>query len=101
LISPYVLHHDPRHWSKPNDFDPTRFSAENEPTIPKYVYIPFGGGPRICIGNHFALMEAHILLALMIRRYRFHSVPGTKVKPLYQVTSFPQDGLPMRLERRV
>ncbi len=101
LISPYVLHHDPRHWSAPDDCDPARFSAENEPTIPKYAYLPFGGGPRICIGNHFALMEAHILLALLIRRYRLHLVPGTKIKPLHQVTSFPQDGLPMRLERRV
>ncbi len=100
LISPYVLHHDPRYWSKPNDFDPTRFSAENEPTIPKYVYLPFGGGPRICIGNHFALMEAHILLALLLRHYRLHPVPNTPIKPLYQVTTFPQDGLPMRLERR-
>ena len=100
FIPPYVLHHDARWWSQPDQFDPTRFSAENEPTIPKYAYLPFGGGPRVCIGNHFALMEAQILLAVIASRYQLHLVPGTPVKPVRHVTSSPENGLPMRLERR-
>lgn len=100
LISPYVLHHDDRRWSSPQDFDPTRFSAENEPKIEKYAYMPFGGGPRICIGNHFALMEAQILLALIVRRYRLKLVPGTKIEPVRHITCFPKNGLPMVVESR-
>ena len=100
FLSPYILHHDPRWWVEPEKFDPTRFSAENEPNIPKYAYLPFGGGPRVCIGNHFALMEAQILLAIFASRYTLSLVPGTDVKPLRQITTSPQGGLPMRLERR-
>ncbi len=101
LISPYVLHHDPQKWENPTQFDPERFSADNEPLIPKYAYMPFGSGPRICIGNHFSYMESQILLALIINRYQLHLVPGTKIKPVHQVTSFPKDGLPMQIEQRV
>jgi cytochrome P450 len=100
LIPPYILHHDSRWWSQPEQFDPTRFSAENEPNIPKYVYLPFGDGPRVCIGNHFALMEAQILLAIFAGRYKLSLVPGTEVKPLRQITTSPIGGLPMRLEHR-
>ncbi len=100
LISPYVLHHDARHWADPNRYDPERFSEKNERRIPKYAYLPFGGGPRICIGNHFALMEAHILLALMVRRYQLHLSPNAKIEPKYHVTVSPKHGLPMRLQRR-
>lgn len=100
LVSPYVLHHDPRRWAAPETFDPTRFSEENEPKIEKYTYFPFGGGPRICIGNHFALMEAHFLLALMVSRYRLTLVPGTNVIPLRQITTEPKDGMPMMIKRR-
>lgn len=100
LISPYVLHHNPRHWADPETFDPTRFSTENEPKIEKYTYLPFGGGPRICIGNHFALMEAHFLLALMVSRYRLSLVPGTHIIPLRQITTEPRDGMPMLVKRR-
>ncbi|MBX3083478.1 MAG: cytochrome P450 [Anaerolineae bacterium] len=101
FVSPYILHHDPRWWTHPDQFDPTRFSAENEPNIPKYAYLPFGGGPRVCIGNHFALMEAQILLATFASRYQFSLMPGTAVEPIRQVTTSPKHGLPMRLTRRV
>lgn len=100
LISPYVLHHDPRRWTNPDTFDPTRFSAENESKIEKYAYLPFGGGPRICIGNHFALMEAHFLLALIVSRYRLSLAPGTNIIPLRQITCEPKDGMPMIVTRR-
>jgi cytochrome P450 len=100
LLPPYVLHHDPRWWSQPDQYDPTRFSAENEPNIPKYAYLPFGGGPRICIGNHFALMEAHILLALLVSHYRLHLASEKHIEPVRQVTTSPEGGLHMRLEKR-
>jgi cytochrome P450 len=100
FISPYVLHHDARYWDAPDIFDPTRFSAENEPNIGKYNYLPFGGGPRVCIGNHFAMMEAQILLAMMVRQYELELAPNAKIEPLHQVTTYPKHGLPMRLKKR-
>lgn len=100
LISPYVLHHDPRRWSAPETFDPTRFSSENEPKIEKYTYLPFGGGPRICIGNHFSLMEAQILLALIVSRYNLRLAPDAKVEALRHITCSTKHGLPMLVERR-
>lgn len=100
FVSPYIVHHDPRWWANPSAFDPSRFSAENEPNIPKYAYFPFGGGPRICIGNHFALMESQILLALIASRYTLHLAPDQKVETVRQITVSPKGGLPMRLEKR-
>lgn len=101
LISPYVLHHDPRRWSAPEKFDPTRFSAENEPKIEKYAYLPFGGGPRICIGNHFSLMEAQILLSMIVSRYNLRLAPDAKVQPLRHITTSTKHGLPMLVEQRI
>lgn len=100
LISPYLLHHDSRLWDKPELFDPERFSPENEGKIPKYAYLPFGGGPRVCIGNHFALMEAQILLAMMVNQYELHLPVNAKVKPLRQVTTSPLGGMEMQLKKR-
>jgi len=100
LVSPYVQHHDPRHWQNPDVFDPERFSAQNEEKIEKFSYMPFGGGPRICIGSHFALMEAQVLLALIVSRYELALAPNAKVEPLRQVTTSPKFGLPMIVQRR-
>jgi cytochrome P450 len=100
LLAVYLLHHDPRWWPQPERFDPTRFSTEYEPNIPDYVYLPFGGGPRICIGNQFALMEAQILLALFASRWQFSVTPGARARPVRQVTTAPQNGLRMRLSLR-
>ena len=100
FIPPYVVHHDSRWWSSPEKFEPSRFSEENEANIPKYAYLPFGGGPRICIGNHFSLMEAQILLAMMVSRYQVNHAPNTKIIPLRQVTTFPKDGMPMVIRVR-
>ncbi len=101
LLSPHVLHHDPRWWASPDRFDPLRFSTDNEKKIGKYCYLPFGGGPRICIGNHFALMEAQILLSLIASRHTLRLVPGARVEALRQVTSSPKYGLPMIVESRI
>jgi len=100
FISPYIMHHDPQWWSQPDEFDPEHFNAENEPNIPKYAYLPFGGGPRVCIGNHFALMEAQILLAVIISHYQLHMASDKAVEPIRLITTAPEGGLPMRVERR-
>lgn len=100
FTSPYVLHRDPRWWEDPEQFSPSRFSPENEAKIHKYAYMPFGAGPRICIGNHFALMEAQILLSMMVSRYTLHLEPGQTVEAQRQITTSPKGGLPMRLARR-
>ena len=99
FISPYILHHDERYWDNPETFDPERFSAENESSIPKYAYLPFGGGPRICIGNHFAMMEAQIVLATIASQYELTLKEGAVVVPLQQITTSPKYGLPMILEK--
>jgi cytochrome P450 len=100
FTSPYVLHRDPRWWDEPEQFSPSRFSPENEAKIHKYAYMPFGAGPRICIGNHFALMEAQILLSMMVSRYTLHLEPGQMVEAQRQITTSPKGGLSMRLARR-
>ena len=96
----YLTHRDPRWWDAPEAFMPERFSEENEANIPRYVYIPFGGGPRICIGNSFAMMEARLLLATIASRYRLALSPGQKVEPQPLITLNPKNGLPMTLRVR-
>lgn len=81
LVNMYGIQRDARYFPDPDRFDPERFSAENEPNIPKYAYIPFGGGPRVCIGNAFAMMEAKLILATIAPRFRFALAPGQQVAP--------------------
>lgn len=80
LVSPYVLHYKPAYFPDPERFDPERFTPEREKQLPRYAYIPFGAGPRICIGNHFALMEAQLLLATLVQRVTFDLLPGQTIK---------------------
>lgn len=63
FISPYVMHHDPRYFTDPESFKPERWANDFEKSLPRYAYFPFGGGPRVCIGNSFAIMEARLILA--------------------------------------
>lgn len=101
LISPYILHHDPRWWSEPEAFQPERFAKENEDALHKYAYLPFGGGPRVCIGNSFAEMEAVLALATMVQHYRLRLDPADQpVIPEPTLTLRPRHRLTMRLERR-
>lgn len=99
-IVTYFTHHDARFFPDPERFDPERFSPENEPNIPKYAYIPFSTGPRVCIGNSFAMMEAHLLLATIASHYTFRLSPGQKVTPSPLITLAPKGGLPMTLHTR-
>lgn len=99
-ISAYAAHRDPRWWSEPERFQPERFAPENAENIRKYSYIPFGAGPRVCIGNSFAMMEAHLMLVMIAQRYQLRLSPGQVVKPDPLLTMKPKGGLQMLLEER-
>jgi cytochrome P450 len=99
LLMPYATHRDPAAWERPDELDPERFLPERSVGRPRYAYFPFGGGARQCIGNAFAIMEAQIIAAMMVRRFRPRLVPGTNVIPSSVSTLKPKGGLPMTLER--
>ena len=100
IVIPYVLHRLPAYWEEPERFDPERFSPERSANRPKFVYIPFGAGPRQCIGNHFALLEAHLIVATLAQRYRLRLVPGQRIEPWPLITLRPRFGMSMTIERR-
>lgn len=99
-IPPYVLHRHKRLWREPDAFIPERFLPENRGTIDRFAYLPFGAGPRVCIGSSFSLQEATIVLAHAVRAARLDLVPGHAVRPVVKVTLRPAGGLPMRLSLR-
>jgi cytochrome P450 len=100
MIAPYVLHRHRTLWQEPDGFVPERFLPERRAAIDRFAYLPFGAGPRVCIGSGFSLQEAMIVLAHVIRGSRLDLVEGHAVRPLHRVTLRPQGGLPMRLTRR-
>jgi len=100
LISPYVMHHHRLYFENPIRFEPERFSSENEKRLPKYAYIPFGGGPRICIGNSFAMMEAKLILATIAQRFQLILSAKQKIDLEPLVTLRPKDGIQMLLKQR-
>jgi cytochrome P450 len=81
MVSPYILHHTAANFPDPETFDPERFAPEREKQLPRYAYFPFGAGPRICIGNHLALLEGHLLIATLVQRVHFTLVPGPAIAP--------------------
>ena len=91
-ISPYLLHRHPGYWAEPDVFRPERFAA-GAADRPSHLYLPFGGGPRVCIGQHFAIVEATLVLATLIREVRLEVVPGFTVEPEALVTLRPRHGL--------
>ena len=99
-IAPFVLHRRPAWFPDPERFDPDRWTPEREKAIPRYAYMPFGGGPRVCIGNGFALMEAHLIVAAAARRYRLRLLPDQVIDLNAQVTLSNHGGMRMRAERR-
>jgi len=101
LISPYAMHRRPDYFPDPERFDPARFTPEAEQRLPRYAYIPFGGGPRICIGNHFALMESHLVLATLAQRVTFELLPGQHIEPEPMITLRPKPGIKMRVTHRL
>jgi cytochrome P450 len=100
FVNIYGMHRDARYFADPLVFDPERFSPEREKDIPKYAYIPFGGGPRVCIGNAFAMMEAKLVLAVLAQRFQLELAPGHIVKPQRQFTLRSQYGMKMIVRER-
>jgi len=100
VASQWVTHRDPRYFPDPERFDPERFRPEAKAARPKFAYFPFGGGPRVCIGEGFAWMEGVLLLATLARCWRLRLAPGQDVAPAPSITLRPKHGLRMVLERR-
>ena len=100
FMMPWIIHRDPRWYPDPLRFDPDRWTPEFTKSLPSFGYIPFGGGPRRCIGNSFALMEGTLLLAAVARRFRLTLAPGHPVEPFASITLRPKYGMKMVLERR-
>jgi cytochrome P450 len=101
LMSQWLVHRDARFFPDPEAFDPDRWLPERAKLIPRYAYFPFGGGPRVCIGNHFAMLEATLLLAVLMQRHHFELLPGQSLAFLPTVTLRQKGpGLRVRVHRR-
>ena len=99
-VSTYALQRDPRFFQDPEWFDPDRFAPGWEERIPRYAYLPFGGGPRTCIGNGFAMIEARLVLSTVTQRFHLQLEPDQQVVPTQLVTVRPKHGIRMRLTKR-
>lgn len=100
LMSPFVVHRDPRYWDDPNTFRPSRWEDGSTDNLPKFAYFPFGGGARVCIGEHFAWMEGVLVLATLARQWRPALIPGQDVQHQALITLRPKDGVWVTLEPR-
>jgi cytochrome P450 len=100
LISPWVTQRDPRYFDDPLKFDPWRWAGDLRRTLPRFAYFPFGGGPRVCIGNRFAMMEAMLLLASITRRFDVERLVEREAGYIPSITMRPKGGLWVRLHER-
>ena len=100
IIAPWVLHRHRKLWPDADMFVPERFAPENRGRIPRFAYLPFGAGPRICVGMTFAMQEALLALTMIARRFRLTLAEGADVMPFARMTLRPMHGLPMRIEAR-
>jgi cytochrome P450 len=100
VLSQWVTQRDPRWFSEPDRFHPDRWSEEAAAKLPRFAYFPFGGGPRVCIGAGFAMMEATLLLATIAQRFRMLLAPAQRIEPLASITLRPKNGIHVQLEER-
>src|SRR5262249_1976109 len=97
VIPIYAMHRHQKRWRHPNAFDPTRFSPGNEGEISRYRYMPFGAGPRICIGMAFAMIEITSILATILQKARLALVNDHAPVPVARITLQPKGGMPLRI----
>jgi cytochrome P450 len=98
-ISIYTLHRHPMFWENPENFDPDRFLPERSSNRHKFAYLPFGAGPRQCIGNGFAQMEASLIITCIAQRFELHLIPGIEVQPQPLFVLRPNSDILMSLHR--
>ncbi|MBI5298179.1 MAG: cytochrome P450 [Chloroflexi bacterium] len=101
LASQWVMHHDPRFYENPQEFRPERWLEPEKILIPRYAFFPFGGGERVCIGEHFAWTEAMVVLALIVRNWQVLPIRPEPARPQPSVTLRPSNGVHLLLERRI
>jgi cytochrome P450 len=95
IVFVHGAHHTPTHWPDPETFDPTRFAKGTEKLRTPFTYVPFGGGPRGCIGNHYAMLQILMILADLLRRYDFTLTPGQTIEARPMVILRPRHGIRM------
>lgn len=100
VMNPWTVHRDARLYEDPEAFRPERWAGGLEQRLPRFAFFPFGGGPRLCIGSSFALMESRLVLATLAQRFRFERVPGDEVELLASITLRPKHGVKVRLRAR-
>jgi cytochrome P450 len=100
MISPYVTHRLPEFWPDPERFDPDRFALGRIQERPRFAYVPFAAGPRLCMGRNFALMEGTFVIAMVAQRYRLKLVPGHPIEMKTMATMRPRHGVRMTLHAR-
>ncbi len=100
VVSPWHLHRHERLWDRPDDFDPTRWRTENGKKCQREAYIPFSAGPRVCTGAGFAMVEGPLILSMLLRRYRFETIPDKTPIPVAHLTVRSKDGIWLRLVER-
>jgi cytochrome P450 len=99
VMSQWIMHRDARYFSEPERFDPERWNPERAQKLPRFAYFPFGGGPRQCIGNTFAMMEAILLLATIAQRFRLSAGSNEIVTPIPSFTLRPRNGMRMTVTK--
>jgi len=99
MISPYTLHRHPGFWPEPNEFRPERFASSATPVANRYAYIPFGAGPRVCVGSHLGMMEATLIAAMVARDFRFELPAGARAIPEAMLSLRVRGGLPVTVRR--
>jgi cytochrome P450 len=95
----YAIHRHEKLWREPDRFDPSRFDPQTAEVHDRYTYLPFGAGPRICIGQNFAQREATAVLGTLLGAFQLRMRPGHYPEPRLRVTLRPAGGMPMRIER--
>lgn len=100
VIPIYAIHRHAARWEDPDAFDPARLAPEREAHMPRYQYLPFGAGPRICIGMYFAMIEATAILATLLQHARFAPSDGPEPAPVARVTLIPRGGMPLKVRMR-